>query len=64
MKILRAIEIEGETYTSEQIQQMSFDEVKMLISFVSAEKELLFIKKIRESCYRTESYIDNLISKL
>lgn len=64
MKLIRVIEIEDELYGEKEIKHMSFKEAKMLISFVDNGKELLFIKQWRQDCVLTESYINNLISKL
>jgi len=64
MKLIRVIEIEDELYGEAEIKAMSFEEVKMLISFIEKESELIYIKNWRQDCIHTESYINNLLSKL
>lgn len=63
MAFIRVVEVDGEEYTEKMVRGFSFDQVKMLISFIDNEKDLNVIKVWYGNAIMS-SYIDNLISKV
>jgi len=61
MKFRRIIEIDGIDYSEQDIFKLQFEQIKMLVSFIDNEHDLLRVKQWRKDCMFTESYINNLI---
>lgn len=62
--LIQSIVVDEEVFTPKTIQEMSVQDVKMLISFISSERCLRKIQSIRKDCDITNAYINNLISKI
>ena len=64
MTIDFGIEIDGEFISKKDIEKMSYNQVKMLVSFINNEKDLEKIKRYRSNDAEIMIYIDNLYTSI
>lgn len=57
------IEIEGNKFYASQISTLSFDELKIIASFCSTERELSFLSHFSKN-EKFETYVFNLIDNI
>ena len=58
-KFLRCVEVEGETYSEDQLKNCSYEDLKMIMSFCEDIKDVKRVANLSDN-YLAQNYADNL----